>query len=393
MRRMDKPSPAMDFKTLFSPERKPRVLAVDDQRDALRLLQIRLQNAGIECTTCGDGPSALAFLSRDMVDLVILDVMMPQMDGFEVCRRLKADERTRDIPVLFLTAKFEMEDKVRGLDVGGHDYLSKPVEQSELLARTKSALRVKSLQDQLKHQLHLQQQLNELHQGMLTEHWQKTLGQLAASLAHEINNPLAAALGSTQLLTMDENLDSSVQDRLQIIDRSLQRAGQKLRSLLLIAQNSKHHQTISLAHLVEDISTIINFQIVVNKVTLKCDLDDACTWQGAPSELARALLYVINNGIEAVTGQPQPTLILRIEAVGPNCVIHVVDNGPGVKPEVKDRIFEAFVTTKARPPHNGIGLYLAREIIQAADGQISVQPGPDGIGTDVAITLPAYSRR
>jgi signal transduction histidine kinase len=295
--------------------------------------------------------------------------------------------------VLFLTAKFEMEDKVKGLEVGGHDYLSKPVEQAELLARTKSALRVKSLQDQLKQQLHLQQQLNELHQGMLSEHWQKTLGQLAASLAHEINNPLAAALGSAQLLTMDESLDNTVQDRLQIIDRSLQRAGQKLRSLLLIAQNSKHQQTISLAHLLEDLSTIINFQIVVNKVTLKCDMDDGCTWQGSPSELARALLYVINNGIEAVKGLPQPSLNIRVEGAGPHCVIHVVDNGPGVNPEVKDRIFEAFVTTKPRPPHNGVGLYLAKEIITAADGQIDLLPGPGGIGTDVVITLPSYNHR
>src|SRR5690606_38925086 len=127
------PSPA--------PVGKPRVLAVDDQRDALRLLQIRLQNAGMECFTCSDGTSALQFLEKELVDLVILDVMMPNLDGYEVCRRIKAQERTRDIVVLFLTARYEMQDKVRGLDVGGHDYLTKPVEQAELIARTRSALR------------------------------------------------------------------------------------------------------------------------------------------------------------------------------------------------------------------------------------------------------------
>src|SRR5688500_633274 len=136
------PSPA--------PVGKPRVLAVDDQRDALRLLQIRLQNAGMECFTSGDGVSALQFLEKELVDIVILDVMMPNIDGYEVCRRIKANERTKDIIVLFLTARYEMQDKIRGLEVGGHDYLTKPVEQSELLARTKSALRVKHLQDQLR---------------------------------------------------------------------------------------------------------------------------------------------------------------------------------------------------------------------------------------------------
>src|SRR5205809_963194 len=181
---MDMPAPAP---TAPGAERKPRVLAVDDQRDALRLLQIRLQNAGFDCLTAGDGANALELLGKEPVDIIILDVMMPQMDGFEVCRRLKADERTKDIPVIFLTAKFEMEDKVRGLEVGGHDYLSKPVEQPELLARTRSALRVKQLQDQLKERIQVQQTSNQLQQGMLSEYWQKTLGQLAASLAHEIN--------------------------------------------------------------------------------------------------------------------------------------------------------------------------------------------------------------
>src|SRR5436190_9363328 len=99
---LDRASAAQDLKTIISADRKPRVLAVDDQRDALRLLQIRLQNAGFECFTCNDGPSAVAFISRELVDIISLDVMMPQMDGFEVCRRIKADERNRDIPVLFL---------------------------------------------------------------------------------------------------------------------------------------------------------------------------------------------------------------------------------------------------------------------------------------------------
>src|SRR6476659_2145668 len=102
----DRETAAYDLKTIISAQKKPRVLAVDDQRDALRLLQIRLQNAGFDCVTANDGAGAIELLSKEPVDVIILDVMMPQMDGFEVCRRLKIDERTRDIPVLFLTAKF-----------------------------------------------------------------------------------------------------------------------------------------------------------------------------------------------------------------------------------------------------------------------------------------------
>jgi signal transduction histidine kinase len=371
-------------------EQKPRVLAVDDQRDALRLLQIRLQNAGMECFTCTDGLSALQFLEKEHVDLVILDVMMPSLDGYEVCRRIKAQERTRDIVVLFLTARNEMEDRIRGLDCGGHDYLMKPVEQAELLARTRSALRVKYLQDQLKEQIKLQRTINELHQELLGEHWQKTLGQLAASLAHEINNPLAAALGSVQLLTMDEALPTSVHTRLQIIDSSLQRAGQKLRSLLLIAQNSKHAGTVSLAQLIEDILTVVNFQVVMNKISLRADLAPNCFWTGRASELARAILYLLNNAIEAVSGRDSAVVEVHLHLAGDFYRISIIDNGPGISADFRDQVFRPFFTTKPAP-HSGVGLFLAREIVKSAGGAIHLANPPTGQGLEVLVTLPRNS--
>lgn len=386
----------MEFKETSSQpvaaEHKPRVLAVDDQRDALRLLQIRLENAGLECFTCSDGLSALQFLEKEMVDLVILDVMMPNVDGYEVCRRIKAAERTKDIIVLFLTARYEMQDKIRGLEVGGHDYLTKPVEQAELLARTRSALRVKQLQDQLKEQLHLQRTINQLHQEMLGEHWQKTLGQLAASLAHEINNPLAAALGSVQLLCMDETLDVNTLNRLQIIDSSLQRAGQKLRSLLLIAQNSRHSITVSLAQLLEDLLTMVNFQVVINKINLRSNLPANSEWIGRPSELARALLYLLNNAIEAVGGRPDALVDVRLQTQGDFHRISIMDSGPGIPSELREQVFRPFFTTKPAP-HNGVGLYLAREIVKSFGGTIHISTPASGVGTDVLVTLPKNSTK
>jgi signal transduction histidine kinase len=266
------------------------------------------------------------------------------------------------------------------------------VEQSELLARTRSALRVKQLQDQLKEQLHLQKTINQLHQEMLGEHWQKTLGQLAASLAHEINNPLAAALGSVQLLCMDENLDVNTLNRLQIIDSSLQRAGQKLRSLLLIAQNSRHAITVSLAQLLEDLLTMVNFQVVINKISLRSNLPASSDWIGRPSELARALLYLLNNAIEAVGGRPEAFVDVRLQTSGDTHRIHIADNGPGIPPELQEQVFRPFFTTKPAP-HNGVGLYLAREIIRSFGGSIHIVIPSGGKGTEIIVTLPKNSSR
>lgn len=369
---------------------RPRVLAVDDQRDSLRLLEIRLRAAGIDCFPCSSGPAALALLEHQPVDVVILDVMMPEMDGFEVCRRIKANPDNRDIPVLFLTAKLETEDKVRGLEVGGHDYLSKPVDHQELLARTRAALRVKYLQDQLKEQLQLQQKINVLQQEMLGGHWEKTLGQLAASLAHEVNNPLAAALGSVQLLALDRQLSPVTHQRLAVIDGSLQRVGRKLRSLLLIAQSSRQPQTICLAEMVEDLLALINYQVLMCKVRIVTELNRDCYWEGDPGELARAVLYILNNAMEAATGGGDPLITVRIQPRGNSAGIHILDRGCGVSEEIRDRIFDPFFTTKG-PPHHGVGLYLASQIVKAAGGQIHFRdlPGPDR--TEFEISLPAIS--
>jgi two-component system NtrC family sensor kinase len=370
------------------PQTRPRILAIDDQLDSLRFLQLRLEAGGMECLTYADGAAALKFLEHELVDVVILDVMMPQMDGYEFCRRLKANLRTRDIPVIFITAKIDAADRAQGLEIGGHDYLSKPVHPQELLARTRAALRVKFLQDQFKQQIQLQQEIHQLHRGMLSEHWQKTFGQLAASLAHEINNPLAAALGAVQLLNMQPALAKDIVQPLQIIDHSLQRVGQKLRSLLLIAQPISRPRKVLLAGLVQDILTVINYQVVINKIAVVSRLDETAEWDGVPGDLARVLLYILNNAIEAVIDRPAPTITLKVENVDSRPTIRIADNGPGIPASIHDRIFEPFFSTKGAA-HHGIGLYLASEILKTIGGRIELHS--DSGLTEFVLSLPINS--
>jgi two-component system, NtrC family, sensor kinase len=385
---MGSSTPAQSAPNLTESAVRPKILAVDDQLDSLRLLQLRLQSVGMDCVTCSSGPAALALLEQHPVDVIILDVMMPGMDGFEVCRRLKANPQTRDIPVLFLTARLEPADRIRGLEAGGHDYLSKPTDQQELLARTRAAIRVKRLQDQLKEQLLLQQRLNQLQEDMLGDHWDKTFGQLAASLAHEINNPLAAAMGSVQLLGLDTELREDVRKRLTAIEQSLQRVGKKLRSLLLIAHTHRQPQLISLTQLVEDLAALANYHAVAQKISIVTDIRDQAEWQGCQTELARAVLYVLNNAIEAVAGQKGGQVTIRVETTGDRPTLRIRDNGPGIPATVQARIFDPFFTTKA-PPHNGAGLYLANRIIKAAGGALEFCSPATDAATEFSISLPA----
>ncbi len=126
-----------------------RVLIVDDNVQNLILLETHLSNQGYEVVTARNGMEALEKIRKDSIDLVLLDVMMPGMDGYEVCRRIKENEETRIIPVVMVTALKEMEDKIRGIEAGADDFLSKPYNKLELLTRVKSLLRVKKLNEEL----------------------------------------------------------------------------------------------------------------------------------------------------------------------------------------------------------------------------------------------------
>jgi diguanylate cyclase (GGDEF)-like protein len=136
--------------TLSMGPRPPRLLVVDDEQSILDLLRRRLEALGCEVTVLSGGSQVAATVREKMPDLVLLDVMMPDVDGFTVCQALKQDPQVRDIPVVLMTARTEVDSRIKGLEMGAHDYVTKPFETAELLARVRAALRVKALQDELR---------------------------------------------------------------------------------------------------------------------------------------------------------------------------------------------------------------------------------------------------
>src|SRR5947199_6271822 len=163
-----------------------KILIVDDDLYIRRLLSKVLSKFNYESIEAARGEEGLELANKYLPDVILLDVMMPGMDGYQVCEHLKETEETRDIPIILVTAKTDLKDRVQGLGLGAHDYICKPIQPKELLARVEAALRVKKLQDMLKDQIRLQQEL-ELARQQLTEQYMSSLfGQLAGSLLHEL---------------------------------------------------------------------------------------------------------------------------------------------------------------------------------------------------------------
>ncbi len=201
--------------------RNASVLVVDDTRANLRLLTEILTEQNYMVRPVPDGELALAAVQVDPPDIILLDIMMPGVSGYEVCEKLKADERTRDIPVIFISAKNEVFDKVRAFSLGGVDFITKPFHADEVLARVENHLMLRNLQKRLEEKnealTEALEQLKATQNQLILQEKMAALGHLVAGVAHEINTPLGAIRAS--ISNISNALSASVQELPQLFQR------------------------------------------------------------------------------------------------------------------------------------------------------------------------------
>ncbi|WP_084669000.1 hybrid sensor histidine kinase/response regulator [Spirulina major] len=417
------PSPTLDL------------LIVDDTPANLRLLSDMLQGQGYGVRKAINGKMALLAVKSLLPDLILLDINLPDMTGYQVCQQLKADPQTAAVPIIFLSALNEAEDKVKAFQSGGEDYITKPFLLEEVLARVNHQLQLAQLHQQLATQNETLKTTNGQLENTLLE-LQKTqaqviqqeklagLAQLVAGLAHEVNNPVGFIAGNLEPVADYAGLlieaiaryqaelpnpSPSLQDFLEEMDlefiqadlpqvlQSMRSGTERLRSLILALRIFAHLdesdvKTINIAEAIDTTLMLVNQRLQADP-----PIQVVKHYKHIPNLVCYArkfnqvILSLITNAIDALrakTDQTAPTLTLGIDATETGFTITVQDNGVGMDAAARSHIFEPFFTTKPIGSGQGLGLATSYQIIvedHHGDLQIHSEPGQ---GTTVIIQLP-----
>jgi len=353
-------------------ERKNKILIVDDAEDTVELLRKRFRAEGYDTSEAFNGEEALNMVPEYDPDLIVLDVMMPKIDGYEVCQRLKADEKTKYIPVLMLTAKGEVEHKVKGLNIGADDYMGKPFDYKELSARVRSLLSIKAT-----------------HEKKVEEEKSGALEQMMEQVAHEIRNPLTSVGGFARKVFNKLPEDDPNRKYMQYIIEDVAVLESMIKQLIeLKSMTISMKEPSAVNEVVKDSLKIFEQDFAQKAIQVETELREGLPMITVDKKLLkRAFCNLIKNAVEAMESGTK-TLKVTSRVNGDNLELQFSDTGKGITKEKIKNIFDPLVTSKVYGP--GLGLTFALKIIQDHKGTISVE-SEEGKGTTFTIRFPIKS--
>lgn len=365
-----------------------KILVVDDQPINVQLLKRKLEREGLVVVPAYSGLEALDLVTRDKPDLILLDVMMPDMDGIEVCQRLQAQEETRSIPIIFITARSTKESKLEGLGVGAVDYITKPIDLDETLARVQTQLRFVAINRQL---VDLTRRLEEARRAA-------TIGAVTQGIAHNLNNLLGVVIGYLDLIQVYYDKPDQVKKNTKHVEDAVQRIVSIIKQLSsLVVKIRPPLVKTGLPRLLE--SGIARFHVdykLSAPVTVDNPLGDLQI-DANIEVFDEVFSKVLMNAWEAYANEPTDprpiavtTRIVDKPDEGKFVEVRVEDRGRGIDPEIRDRMFEPFVSSK-HTVGVGMGLTVARHALRTLGGEVTMADVPGG-GTACILTHPLERR-
>lgn len=361
------------------------IVIVDDVTENLQVLGSILDSSGYDTAFALNGPEALTVIGELLPDLVLLDISMPGMDGFEVCRHLKADPKTADIPVIFLTAFSEQEYITRGFEVGAVDYVSKPFRQGELLSRVKTHL---SLRYAMRALAERNQDLTEL---------VKEKNELITIATHDIKSPLQGIVLSVEVIKslVRRGMFTEVNGQLDSILKTADKIRDILKNWLDLnaAEAGAMQFTImklNAASLLYSTGEFYRQKAEVKNIKLEITADEPDIPLYADEAAMQAIIdNLISNAIKFSNGGS--TVRLQVGSANGRTIFEVADEGPGILPEEMSLLFKKFGRLSARPTggehSTGLGLAIVKRLVETMKGTICCE-SEYGRGTTFVVELP-----
>ncbi|MBU2549607.1 MAG: response regulator [Proteobacteria bacterium] len=395
------------------PETRPLTLIVDDDPLTHKMLSYMLKKDRIGVLEAFSGEEGIQIAKDKLPDLVLLDVMMPEMDGFEVIKRLKADRKTAEIPIIFLSAKSSPSDRVKGLELGASDFVSKPVDQGELLARIRTQIKLKRQEEALReYTQNLEKMVESRTRQLIHADRLASLGTLSAGIAHEINNPTTFITGNLQTLEqfwakivdyLSSHPQAAQDVKIQYIIkefpgmiRSIRAGADRISNIVaglktFARKDSPRKAPTQVNELIEEALNLTHNRLKYYVNVEKSLAPDLPAIRANGQHLVQVFVNLMLNSADAI-GDKTGLLKISSEATSDGRVRLIFsDSGEGIPPDVIDKIFDPFFTTKPLGQGTGLGLSITHGIIRDHEGTIDVE-STRGQGTTFTITLPTGKR-
>jgi DNA-binding response OmpR family regulator len=354
------------------------ILIVDDQPINVQLLKRKLERESLRVVAAYSGIEALDLVRKEKPDLILLDVMMPDMDGIEVCQRLQASDDTRSIPVIFVTARTSKEGKIEGLNVGAVDYITKPIDLDETLARVQTQLRFVTVN----------REMIELQRRLVDARRASTIGAVTQGIAHNLNNLLGVVMGHLDLIKAYYDKPEQVKKNAQHVEEAVGRIVSIIKQLsLLLVKTNPPLAKGNLQRLIE--GSIQRFRIE-NSLDAPVTIDNPLgefmfdtNYEIFEEVVSKVLINAWESYGTEHTG-PRPISIHTevVEKPGHRkfLQLRIDDQGRGIDAEIRDRVFEPFISSK-HTVGVGMGLTIARHSLRNLDGEVTLTDREGGGAT------------
>jgi signal transduction histidine kinase len=371
-------------------ERAQSVLVVEDTPDVIRVIHLALRT-DFRILAAPNGPKGLALAVKHLPSLVITDLMMPEMDGNELTRRLRADPRTRHIPIVMLTARGDLGNRVAGLEAGVNAYLTKPFSTTELMSTVRGLVRIQ-----------------ETAADLLMTHNMDSLETIAGGLAHEINNPLNYIKSALTLIRGDAEViveltgksaeaatsapalalaSSRMTKMFEVANSGLRRIGATVALMQRYSREgyTRTQQPFDVFQATRDVVSMLQACAAepMFETSFEGDSDIECV----PEEFNQILTNLVQNAIDAVPRDGTGRIRVTGTNDGANLVLSVQDNGVGIRSEDRNKIFTPFYTTKDVGAGMGLGLTIVHRVVTSLGGTVTVTSNL-GAGSEFTLRIP-----